>query len=431
MRKYIVRSLRNLRATLHEARTLLLPPDKAEAILCTALFLAYAWLGAQVLYHTPFIDMEEGTIGSYLGYDNISYLHTRGGTFDICHPFFNVFHILKTFFLLPFSAMGHARTGILGLLLGTSLLTSSAVTLVFRYLRRIVGLPTRRALLLSLCCAAFFTTTVLSFTIETYTFSLPALMFSLYFLAEEWKKCGYVRGRSVFLLTFLCGGITVTNAAKPLLLLLLNRRMTTWHRIFRSMWRCTWPFAACVCLVFALYSIKIKLLAPDEPSPVETTIQLKKYFIFGDSGFAQRAFTDFWGSTMLTAPLTPQTVGTETVLRPASTYGDAHWKTVCVGIILLFCTVSAWKARRNKYVQQLLLFLSIDGLAHFVLRYGMNEAVIFGGHWLFSIPLLLGWGYGQIPPKLRPAADALLLALLCALLIGNGAELLRVYSLAC
>ena len=58
---------------------------------------------------------------------------------------------------------------------------------------------------------------LLSFTPETYPFSLAALTFALLFLSEEWKKLGHVRGRSVFLLTFLCGGITLTNAAKPLL----------------------------------------------------------------------------------------------------------------------------------------------------------------------------------------------------------------------
>lgn len=425
-KQYAARALRNLRLTLREARHLLFPPGRAEMVLLLVLFLLYAWLGAHVLLHTRLLDATSPAIGTYLGYDNLAHLRMQGGTFDISHPFFPLAHLLKTLFLLPFSALGHGQAGLFGLLLGTSLLTAGSVTLVFRYLRRIAGLPTGRALLPALCCAAFFTTAVLSFTPETYPFSLAALTFALLFLSEEWKKLGHVRGRSVFLLTFLCGGITLTNAAKPLLALLLNR-MPDRRAALRSLLKTALPFAACVVLLFAAYTAKIKLLAPEEPSPVENTLGLKAYFDFDNARFPKLVGTDFWGNTLLATPLEPQTVGRETVLRPTSY--ESPWQTALVGLIFALCAASAWQNRRNKYVQMLLLFLSVDFFAHIVLRYGIEEAVIFGGHWLFAVPVLLGWAYRGLPRRLRSVLDGFLLLALAALLLHNGAEFWRVFRL--
>ena len=61
--------------------------------------------------------------------------------------------------------------------------------------------------------------------------------------------------------------------------------------------------------------------------------------------------------------------------------------------LLFLVAASALLNLKNKYVQLLLMYLSIDFVIHFIIRYGMNEAILFGGHWMFAIPILLGWLY--------------------------------------
>ena len=65
--------------------------------------------------------------------------------------------------------------------------------------------------------------------------------------------------------------------------------------------------------------------------------------------------------------------------------------------LLFLVTASALLNLKNKYVQLLLMYLSIDFVIHFIIRYGMNEAILFGGHWMFAVPILLGWLYTRLP----------------------------------
>ena len=52
-----------------------------------------------------------------------------------------------------------------------------------------------------------------------------------------------------------------------------------------------------------------------------------------------------------------------------------------------------------------LCYLSIDFVIHFIIRYGMNEAILFGGHWMFAVPILLGWLYTRLPVRMYRILD--------------------------
>ena len=62
-----------------------------------------------MLFHTELIDVPNGGAGSYLGYDNLFHLHTRGGAFDISHPFFGIFHLLKTLLTILLTTLFNFR----------------------------------------------------------------------------------------------------------------------------------------------------------------------------------------------------------------------------------------------------------------------------------------------------------------------------------
>ena len=83
---------RALRIEWRETKRTLFPTTPIETGLFLFFFLLYGCIGYRMLFHTELIDVPNGGAGSYLGYDNLFHLHTRGGAFDISHPFIGIFH---------------------------------------------------------------------------------------------------------------------------------------------------------------------------------------------------------------------------------------------------------------------------------------------------------------------------------------------------
>lgn len=292
---------RALRIEWRETKRTLFPTTPIETGLFLFFFLLYGCIGYRMLFHTELIDVPNGGAGSYLGYDNLFHLHTRGGAFDISHPFFGIFHLLKTLLTILLTTLFKEKTsGIICLTLMNLLITGGLV-LIYRYLKQIVRISSRRALLLTGFTGCFFTTVVLSFTTESYPFSFFLLVFSLLMLSREYMQTGYIKGRTILFLSFLCGGITITNAAKPTMALFLNKA-PFWRKI-RTGFKVMLPFIICVAAVMGFYTLKAKLFNPEGLSPIETTGQLGQYFIH-DETFGKQALVDFWGNTIISTPLT-------------------------------------------------------------------------------------------------------------------------------
>lgn len=140
---------RALRIEWRETKRTLFPTTPIETGLFLFFFLLYGCIGYRMLFHTELIDVPNGGAGSYLGYDNLFHLHTRGGAFDISHPFFGIFHLLKTLLTILLTTLFKEKTsGIICLTLMNLLITGGLV-LIYRYLKQIVRISSRRALLLT------------------------------------------------------------------------------------------------------------------------------------------------------------------------------------------------------------------------------------------------------------------------------------------
>ena len=145
---------RTLRIEWRDTKRTLFPPTPIEVGLFLFFFLLYGCIGYRMLFHTELIDMPNGGAGSYLGYDNLFHLHTRGGAFDVSHPFFNIFHLLKTLLIILLKTLFKEKTsGIICLIL-MNLLITGGLTLIYRYLKQIVRISSRRVhgMLLHNCC---------------------------------------------------------------------------------------------------------------------------------------------------------------------------------------------------------------------------------------------------------------------------------------
>lgn len=96
---------RTLQDEWREFKQTLFPLTRIEIALFLFFFTVYAFIGFQLFFNTQLLNIYHSGAGNYLGYDNLFHLHTRGGAFDICHPFFNLFHLLKTGIIQLFSVL--------------------------------------------------------------------------------------------------------------------------------------------------------------------------------------------------------------------------------------------------------------------------------------------------------------------------------------
>ena len=189
-----------------------------------------------------------------MGYDNLFHLTTNGGAFDISHPLFNFFHITKWAIVKVVDMAAHTDIRAVFCLSLMNFLVCSGLVLLYRYLKRIVLLPVRRALLLTLLCGGSFTTIVLSFTTETYPFSFFLLILSLLVLSWEYKMRRRYQTYTMTVFALLLGGVTISNAGKPLLASLVG--VSSFGRKVRNSCISLIPLLVCTIFAFGIYSLK-------------------------------------------------------------------------------------------------------------------------------------------------------------------------------
>ena len=52
-----------------------------------------------------------------------------------------------------------------------------------------------------------------------------------------------------------------------------------------------------------------------------------------------------------------------------------------------------WCGRRQRFLWLALSFFGFDLLLHVILGFGINEVYIMGAHWLFVLPLAMGYAF--------------------------------------
>ncbi|MDR0413024.1 MAG: DUF6080 domain-containing protein [Dysgonamonadaceae bacterium] len=396
MKTLLTRQIANLNGFFAFIFNAITPRGKAERGLFIILFAFYGVFGLTLALNSNLLDAATGNAGSYLGYDNLYHLKTRGGgLLDISHPLLNAFHFVKYLVTAPLSWMD-AKGPVVFLVLLTNFLVTSTMLVLYKYLLEVVSLTAFRSWMLTLFCSVFFTTIVLSFTVETYPVSFLLLMLSLYMLSLEYRRRNKFGVCTVLLFEFICGSVTITNAVKPLSAIFLSRekfsgRLTKALKLFL-------PFAGLIAGIFLFYLLIDTVKGRDSGghTSLSAALALSDYLYF-DKGILKNIFIDYWGNSLLIADLSPQTVYEETVLRPGNYTGFLPYFLI-FPLLVLF-VLSFILNRKQVLVKLIILYASVDILIHFVLRYGLNEAILFGGHWLFLVPISLGWLYRWISKR--------------------------------
>lgn len=383
---------------------------RAELWVFLSFFLLYTFLGSQVMATgllTP--PQDPGISGSFLGYDNFDRLIGRGGIYDFAHPFTLPLQVLRGIVMLRIMGM---EISLLLMLLLMALFVAASVTGVYAYARRLVGTGHLWALVLAAMLGLSFTSLTLSFTIETYPQSMFLLVASLYALTREKMKRGYFRGRTVWLFTFLAGGLTITNVFKPASAFLLEGSpRKKWQRLRPLIF----VFTACFVAITLLYGLRDVFVKNESLFAFLTNVDSLSHFSMRAN---TNLFESFFAQPLIIGHLAHSDMAGEIVLRPEPYHAYLYYiPTIMAAILLVWGLVQAW--RKHAAGRLLVSYFSVDFVLHGLLRYGAAEAIIYGGHWVFLLPLATAWLIKDAPQWQRIVVAVFAVVIITSMAITN------------
>lgn len=400
--------------------------NKQEYLLFLFLILIYFSYSSILVFNTSIVRF--GWVDNYFAFDNPA-IYNRGFENEESHPFF--YFIAK-----PISGLGSFLAFYWGenikLLIWLSVtitLISLSVVYINRYLREIIRLSKFPVFLLTLFYAFFSTNLILCFTPETFTFSLFFLTLIFLSYSRIIKKKRQVNISTGFFYAFVLGSITITNTVKGLIPVLFSNEN----------WKCRIKkFTVLAVILSFIFFIRLYLLSTDWGNGIDAILTRQQLFS-GLSGTVTHSFYEFvidifLGSVIFLPDLivVSQEYG-DILLNSSMIDLDCYhywWQYLFLILLYGFIFISIIINRKNRLVQILILFFCFELFLHVVLKYGILNGYIYGGHWVYIIPLLLGWLYKVIDKKYICYFKVILLVLCLSLLTNNILKLIDFIALS-
>lgn len=375
------------------------PSTVSELVVFLFFLITYGILGTYIATHFRIIFDDRIPWDAYFSFDNRSIVMTGGGVER--HPLSNYFFDQLRNFAFLISDGKKDIDFRLVLAWCSNLAISLSVVQVFKYLKNIIRLPLFINVLLVAFFGVFSTNILLSFTPETYTFSLFLLMMFNYYSALKLRKDEPINGVALALTAVSVGGLTITNIVKVFIPVLFE------GGIFKS-WKKFWSAA----LKVSLSVVAFVLLYLNR-------INFNYQLIFSKTGeqyekFSQPKVTPLWdmiyswffGGNVLFSGFVVRDYHNKKGFEYKALFMDVYNSYFLYAIVFVIVGLGVWsyfKNFKNKFVQILGISFLVDIIIHCVLKFGLHTSYIYGGHFVFVYPLLIGWllySYRQSPKML-------------------------------
>ena len=434
---------------------------REERWLFLVALLYFAALNALMIsyHHSLFIK------GGNLGYWSIFYQHFRVSGFD-CYAYIAmsqwrllyviIRHPLYAALLYPCYLLNHWQMGWTGInmaiyLMAVLLVVCDVYSCIFLYriLREILELRRREAYLLTALFFSFASIMLTSFVPDHFAFSMLLLLLSLYVFGRHLKTGIPMKSWKTMLIFLFSSGISLTNGVK----IGLAALFTNGKHVFR-------PRYLLVAFVFPLLILLGAFVFQNEtlvkPDNVRSASILEKR-IKKDSVYAKKIaerskevehrvegqiidsplfeFTDvrtpkleaavenlFGESLLLHRRYLLQDVNQG---RPVIVSYEYVWQYSAVAIVIMLLVTGAWMGRKNRLMQLCLAWFSTDLLLHIALGFGITEVYIMGAHWMFNLPIAVGFLLLRLTSRWRIAIQVLLLSLTLLFVLYNGMHIVQ------
>lgn len=368
-------------------------------MLFLVFITVYGILGTYIALNYRIIFDDRIPWDAYFSFDNRAIVMTGGG-FER-HPLANYFFDWIRELALLISSGKKDETFRLVLAWCSNLAVSLSLIQIYKYLKNIVQLPKTVSLLILTFFALFTTTILLSFSPETYTYTLLFLVLFNYYAALKLKKEEKISGAALTLATVSVAGLTVTNGVKVFIPLLFETGLFKSCKKFGSAALRT-IIAVGVFVLLFLYRLNFNFMRFLSKSGEE----YDKFSKPKVTPLWDMVYSWFFGGNMLFPSYVIRDYHNKKGFQYKALFMDVYssaFPYIFVGAVLVLVFWSYFKNFKNKLVQILMISFFVDIAIHCILKFGLHTSYIYGGHFIFVVPLMMGWlfyGYRNSPKML-------------------------------
>lgn len=410
---------------------LFFPLNKQESTLFLCFLFFYLCISLYFAFFSSLIDHPTKETDLYFSLDN-PLIFKYGRSHITAHPltiiFYYPFVILGNFFAFLIGAK--AKTLLFALL--SSAMISLSCLYINRYIREIIELRKEEALLLTIFFALFSTNLILCFTPETFTLSAFFLSFCAYYYASQIKNNKKTPILSSTFLSCIClGGVTVTNFVKGVIPLFFLKE--SWKTISKKIVLAGLGFLGIlVAMQIALYVIDGRdfYYSLVLHRGIFTSIQYDSIF-----DYLEQVYSSFWGAPIFFSEIVHNKYYSyntqQTIEMINTTQYTSWWQYLYITLLTIALIWSFLRNYKNRFMLILISLLSVDLGIHVILKFGIDTPFIYGGHWIYTIPLIFAWLFKDIQHTyLKKLTIPLLLIVISVLAINNITRLIDFATLA-
>lgn len=363
----------------------LLPQNKIEVRILLFFIVLYSSYSFILALGTSIIDYKDLLYDVYFSFDN-PIIYREGYVYLEGHP-------LMMFMAMPFITIGNVLAALLGYKAKTvflsflcTILISLSIVYVYRYLTEIIELKGNIAYLLIAFFAFTSTNLILSFTPESFTITSFFFSYTIYYYSYCIKKRKPVRLLSNTFFAVILGGITITNFIKGIIpILFTGDNKKTIIRKILIIGSIFFVIVLWIHLQYDFISLIKMRLSGNISIPARGNI-------------FERIFDWLFAAPLFFPGVIMQDIHIDGLIFNAISLDFYHhwWQYLFAVSILVILGYSLFKNYKNKFVLIILSSLLVDIFIHVIIRYGLRDGFIYGGHWVFFVPLLFGWLYKSI-----------------------------------
>ena len=380
------------------------------------------------------------------GFDAWSYIFMSNGKlyFEIPrHPLFAV--ILYPFYLINKELIAAGDTNYAMIFMAILLIVSAYYSFIFIYrvFREIIEVVKKDSLLLSAMLYSFGMVMVSMLVPDHFCWSLFLLTMTLYLAGKAMKEKKQLSAWTIGILSFLTGGVTLSNIAKTYLAawFVNGKKVFAW----KNMVAMILPAILLVGTAYLIYTeirepqfhtdkkIEIKAHAKDTLQAHKDSIH--HAWVLAHTGEPMKK-EGFWKwtdmSTSRSDALIHNMMGESIQLhdsyllddmcvnRPTVVKYNYVFNYIIEGIVALLFILGIIVAVRHRFFLMALSWLALDICIHFVMGFGLNEMYIMACHWIFIIPISIAYLLKSLTPSRQTIVRGITLLLTLYLWVWNG-----------
>lgn len=366
---------------------LVFPSQKWEWIVFSIVFISYSSFAYFIAKNFRIVFDDRIPWDAYFSFDNRAIVMTGGG-FER-HPLSNYFFdMIRDFALWISNGKLNADFRVV-LALCSSFIISLSIVQIFKYLKEIIKLPLFLALLITLFFSLFTTNILLSFTPENYTYTLFLLCLFNYYVARQYQADKDLSFTAITLFGVGVGGLTITNIIKVYLPMLFQPKLY-WNLKKISIEISKIFVSVAVFALLFLNRIDFKFQNFFD----KTGEQYEKFSNPKVTPLWDMIYSWFFGGNIMFPSFILRDYHNKKGFDYKAIFMDVYssvFSYIIVGIVVVLILWSFIKNFRNRLVQILFWSLMVDVIIHCVLKFGLHTSYIYGGHFVFVFPLMIGW----------------------------------------